>query len=184
MSRIPVPFETQDVSALARNLNRALAECEHAPSHLQLLNMLVRSAGYKNFQHFRAQQEARGWLEQPPSPPPSPAPVDHLQVARVARHFDAQGRLTRWPGKASHQQLCLWALWAALPAGQPMSEAQLNAVLLSLHCFGDHALLRRLLFDSHLVTRTPDCRVYRRLERRPPPEALALIRHLGLRRQA
>ena len=183
MSRIEFPFVAKDVSALAKSLNRSLhktlQENGHGPSHAQLLNMLVQSVGYKNFQHFRAQHEAQAQLA---SPPQAPAPVDHLLVARVARHFDAAGSLMRWPGKATHRRLCLWVFWSRIPAGSVLSEAALNALLTAHHLFGDHALLRRELFDHAMVTRTPDGREYRRLERRPPPEAVALIRHVTARR--
>jgi hypothetical protein len=35
------------------------------------------------------------------------------------------------------------------------------------------------MVHAGLVSRTADCRDYRRIERQPPPEALALIRRLG-----
>jgi len=178
MPKIEFPFAAKDLSALARSLNRALKACDHAPSHVQLLNMLVQSVGYKNFQHFRAQYQAQAQLANAPR---APEPVDHLLVARVARHFDPAGSLTRWPGKATHRRLCLWVFWSRIPAGRVLSEAQLNALLAAHHHFGDHALLRRELFDGGLVSRTADGREYRRLERRPPPEAVALIRHMTAR---
>ncbi|WP_339037370.1 DUF2087 domain-containing protein [Bradyrhizobium symbiodeficiens] len=46
------------------------------------------------------------------------------------------------------------------------------------HAFADDALLRRALCDHGLVFRTADGREYRRIERRPPTEATALLRHL------
>ena len=52
----------------------------------------------------------------------------------------------------------------------------MNAVLMRHNGFGDHVLIRRELVNMGLLTRTPDCRVYRRMEKRPPPEARALIR--------
>jgi hypothetical protein len=44
-------------------------------------------------------------------------------------------------------------------------------------------LLRRELCDHDLLTRTADGRQYRRVERPPSPEALALIRHLAAHSQ-
>lgn len=52
-------------------------------------------------------------------------------------------------------------------------------MLLGWHDFGDPALLRREMFQRKMVSRTLDCRDYRRLEQRPPDEALALIRRLA-----
>ena len=179
MSRTVFPFVAKDVSSLARALSRELEECDRKPGHVQLLNMLTRSAGYKNFQHFRAQFDAQDRLEREP---PAPEPVDHVRVERVARHFDVTGSLVRWPAKAGERVLCLWHFWSKIPASVVHAEKQINKILNEHHGFGDHALLRRELYDNQLVTRTPDGREYRRLERRPPVDAVALIRHLGPRR--
>jgi hypothetical protein len=180
MSRTIFPYAVADISGLARSLHGQLADREATPGHLELLNMLSRSAGCRNFQHFRAMHEARERLETPPA---VATPADHSVVEKIARHFDAQARLLRWPAKASHQQPCLWVLWSRLTPGQVLSEKAISEALNGWHLFGDHALLRRELFGRGLVTRTADGREYRRIEREPPPDARALIRHLG-RRQA
>ncbi len=176
MTRTTLPFATSDVSALARSLQRELAAHDGAPGHVQLLNMLARAGGYRNFQHFRAQRAAADRLEAPPA---AAAPVDHKQVERVARYFDAEGKLTAWPAKTADQRLALWALWAKLPAEAVMTERQISAWLQDRHRFGDPALLRRELVQTGLMTRTLDCREYRRVEQRPTGEALALIRAVG-----
>ncbi len=177
MSRTLLPFQTDDISALARSLNGQLAKCERLPGHVELLNMLARATGWRNFQHFRAQNAARERLGAPP--PPAPAPVDYARGRRVLRHFDADGQLLRWPGKFSEREPCLWVLWSKLPARQTFNEAEISRRLQAHHRFGDHALLRRELCDRGLVTRTADGRVYQRIERQPPAEALALIRYLA-----
>jgi hypothetical protein len=178
MSKTPFPFAAQDISALARSLSRELDGCAARPTHVQMLNMLARAAGYRNFQHFRAQRMAQLRLDAPADAGP---PVDHRQVERVAGHFDSSGVMIRWPSRTNHQALCLWVLWSRLPAGEVMTETQINERLRASHAFGDPAILRRSMFGDRLVTRTRDCREYRRIERIPPPEAIALIRHLGRR---
>jgi len=178
MSKTAFPFVAKDVSALARALGRELGASDSKPGHVQLLNMLSRSVGYQNFQHFRAQAEAQARLER--EPPPA-EPLDHVLVERLARNFDSAGRLTRWPSKTSHQHLCLWALWARIPQEQVFTEGQINELIKAAHLFGDHALLRRELINYQMVSRTQDCRDYRRIEQRPPAEAIALIRHLSPR---
>ncbi len=55
----------------------------------------------------------------------------------------------------------------------------MNEIIKARHLFGDHAILRRSLCNSGLLARTPDGRVYRRVERRPTADAAALIRRLG-----
>lgn len=178
MPRPVLPFASKDVSALARSLSRELETSDRKPSHLQMLNMLARAAGYQNFQHFRAQHAAQDRLEREPA---VPVAVDHLRVERVARHFDAAGMLVRWPSRESHQLLCLWVLWSRFPADEVLNDRQVKDLLNAHHLFADHALLRRALADYGLVARTDDCREYRRIEQPPPPDAAALIRHLGRR---
>ncbi|KIZ44720.1 MULTISPECIES: DUF2087 domain-containing protein [Rhodopseudomonas] len=178
MTRTVFPFAAQDVSALARALNRELEAAGSKLGHLQLLNLLARAVGQQNFQHFRAQFSAQDRLNAGPAMPDL---VDHLRVERVARHFDPAGSLRRWPAKAGHQVLCLWSLWSRIPSAATLTEKQVNAILNAHHGFGDHALLRRALCDHRLLSRNPDGSAYRRIEGRPPPEALALIRHLAAR---
>lgn len=226
MSRIPLPFAVGDVSALARSLRSQMEALDRIPTHLELLNMLARAGGRRNFQHLRAAPlnavaglDHAATLERPEAPaaPPAeraPRPVDapasaapvqqaaplagatsvaqtapdssdparQRRLKRLAGYFDAQCRLIRWPGKHSHREPCLWALWTRIPAGEDLDEPRVNALLQEAHLFGDHALLRRELFDHGLLTRTPDGRVYRRVERRPADEALELLRSLGQRR--
>ncbi len=182
MSRSPMPFVAEDISALARSLAAETSVRADSPSHVEWLNILARSGGFRNFQHFRAAADARARLEAPPPPPP--APIDAVRLARVLRYFDEAGGLIRWPGKASHRPDCLWALWARLPAGTVMHEREVNARLAAEHSFGDHALLRRELVDAGMMWRTQDGREYRRIERPPPAEARELIRLLEKRRPA
>jgi hypothetical protein len=62
-----------------------------------------------------------------------------------------------------------------------MTEREVSARLDAWHLFGDAAQLRRSMVGARMLTRKPDCTEYRRVEPRPPPEALALIRQLAAR---
>lgn len=171
VSRTPIPFHSPDVSALARALVRQLDALEQPPGHLQMLNLLARAQGFRNFQALRASEAAQARLANPVALPA----VDYRRVEQLRRYFDAEGRLSRWPKKFSHRQLCLWVVWSRLPARQVLDEAQLNARVQAGECLGDHLLLRRELVDGGWLWRTADGRRYRRLERRPPAEAEALL---------
>ena len=173
MTRSVFPFYASDISALARSLHSQLAGRVEMPGHVEMLNMLARAVGSRNFQHFRAQLVAEKRLL---SARDVAAPVDYVELQRLARYFDANGRLVRWPTKFSHQEPCLWVLWSKIHARKSFSEREMNDLLLANHKFEDPALLRRELKERRMVTRTLDGREYRRLERKPPPAALALIR--------
>lgn len=184
MSRNPLPFHCDDISALARSLGTQLAGRENRPGHVELLNMLARSGGYRNFQHFRAQWTARESLDSPPPPPAAAEPVDFVRLRRLLRLFDEQGRLIRRPGKYGQQTTCLWAIWSRLTAGEVLSEIEINERLRQFHLFEDPAWLRRRMCDDGLMCRTRDGREYRRVEQRPPADALALIQALSRREEA
>lgn len=178
MSRTLLPFRTDDLSAFAKALGGQLRDCGHAPGHVELLNMLARAGGCRNFQHFKAQAAAKMALEAPPAVEPT---VDYLRLRRTVRLYDAGGTLLRWPPKLWERELCLWVLWAAIPARRDLGEKAVNALLSARHDFGDHVLLRRWMVDLGMLVRTPDGSVYRRVERRPPVEARALIALVGAR---
>ncbi|HTU12333.1 MAG TPA: DUF2087 domain-containing protein [Allosphingosinicella sp.] len=171
MPRQIIPFAAADMSALAKSLRAQLAARATPPSHVEMLNMLARGAGHRNFQQLRAgaAPAAAG------SPRP---PADSTALLRAARCFDAQGRLQRWPSRTAIQHLCLWPLWARIPRGKSFSERGISTLLAGLNLFGDHAILRRTMCERGLMTRTRDGRDYRRVEQVPPPEGAALIRHL------
>jgi hypothetical protein len=173
MTRTILAYEAPDISALARSLHTGLSALDRTPGHVELLNMLARGAGFRNFQHLRADAQARTRLDAPP-PPPAPAP-DHARCAKVLRLFDAEGMLQRWPKKRSQQELCLWVLWSRLPARETFAEKRMNEELNRLHGFGDYALLRRELIELGLFRRTPGGREYSRIEQAPPPELSAML---------
>ena len=175
MTKSVFPFYASDISALARSLNTQLAGCEQMPGHVELLNMLARAVGSRNFQHFRAQVIAEKRLTRATE---APAPIDYVALQRLTRYFDANSRLTRWPPKFSDQEPCLWALWSKIPPRKILSEQAINDFLIANHHFEDPALLRREMIERKMLTRTLDGREYRRVERKPPTIALALIRFL------
>lgn len=194
MSRIPLPLAVADIAALAKNLRARLTETATPPSHLEMLNWLAKAAGFKNFQHFRAEvrpaeaRDATGVADSPGAAEaavatplqarPAPEPVDPTRLKRLLRLYDDEGRLARWPSKRGLQLTCLWTLWAALPPREVFDEPTVTGLLAKAHDFGDPVLLRRELCDLGLLWRTPDCRAYKRIERKPPPDALELIRRV------
>jgi hypothetical protein len=182
MSRDLITLPVADLSAFTRHLSRQLgAEGASAPTHQSLMNMLARAGGFRNLQHLRAARAAERRLD---TPAPAQGPVDHALVARAMVLFDDHGVLGQWPARRAVQCLCLWALWARLPRQSGQSERQISAALNALHGFGDAALLRRDMVELGLLRRSDDCTDYARVERRPPPEALALIARLAARRSS
>jgi hypothetical protein len=177
MPKLHVPFAAADITTLARSLREQLGKLDHDPSHVEMLNMLARANGHANFQHLRADAQAQSRL----SAEPPEERVDHARVEKVLRHFNDAGVMIRWPSKTNHQTLCLWVIWSHIPADRRFSEREINQFIIDAHSFGDHALLRRSMVDAHMLARTPDGRLYRRIEKKPDPDALALLSALAQR---
>ncbi|MGR9168597.1 DUF2087 domain-containing protein [Rhizobium sp. KDH_Rht_773_N] len=178
MTRSIFPMEIADLSAFAKSLRKQIEALADKPSHVEMLNLLARAAGYRNYQHFRSlAQSARVLQDWNLKLDPEPLP-DEERVLKASRHFDGHGRLVRWPGRRGLQELCLWFLWSKIPANAELTEREISDLLSRLHLFGDAALLRRELFDFGLVHRTRDGRQYRRIERKPPAELGPLLRRI------
>jgi hypothetical protein len=167
------PLHADDVSSFAKALGAQLAlahaKTARPPGHVELLNMLARAAGHRNFQSLRARP--------PVEAPASDAPLSETAV-KALRQFDAAGRLVRWPIKFSVQRLMLWGLWMRFEPRRKYSEREVNELLNAWHLFGDHCTLRRELVEMGMLARRSDGSEYRKQPLRPPPEAMALMRAL------
>lgn len=179
MPRSIHPMAIADISAFAKSLREQIDKLEHKPSHVEVLNLITRAAGYRNYQHFRAvaktEEVLADWniaADRQPMP-------DEARVLRTLRVFDREGRIIRWPSKRSQQELCLWALWSKIPRGRSFTEREIGEFLNGLHSFGDAALLRRDLVDLALMSRKRDGSDYRRIEKKPPPELKLLLSRIG-----
>ena len=175
MPREAIPFAIPDLSAFARSLGRELDARDPASSlsHVELLNLIARAAGHRNFQDLRASRRApavRPALEDQPLPLPLSA-----NARRTLSQFDGRGRLIRWPAKYTIQRLAMWILWTRFESHRAYSEKDVNAELKAANTFGDHVTLRRELIDHRLLARKGDGSEYRKLPARPDDEIRALL---------
>ena len=183
MTRLTIPLATPDLSAFAKTLKSFLHERHDAgkppPSHVELLNLLARAAGLRNFATLKAAVMAA-----PPSPPVvhktlENAAVDlgtlSATVRKTLLQFDDSRRLVRLPNKLSVQQMAMWAMWTQFAARRSYTEKEVNAVLNAHHTFGDPATLRRELVNMKLLGRLDDCSKYWKEPRRPDDEVRAFL---------
>ena len=160
MPRQPISLTIADISGFARALG---SQVQDDAGHQTWLNRISRAAGYRNFQHLSATRKG------------AEPPADTARVTRALRYFDDAGAFAHWPGKTGLQELCLWAVWARLPAERAMSEREISQIIDQVTSLGDAAQIRRSLVETGRVTRSLDGSDYRRIEQRPPPDARALI---------
>jgi hypothetical protein len=88
---------------------------------------------------------------------PEPLDPDPARDA-VLRAFIRDGRLTHFPTFPAKTRVVLEYLVQSFNADRAYSEPEVNTILNTWH--EDHAALRRLLVDHHLLTRTNS--IYRR----------------------
>jgi hypothetical protein len=181
MTRTAVALSAPDVSAFTKTLKAAL-DARHAsglapPSHLELLNLLARAAGLRNFQTLKAQTSL---VRLPVSLPQASTPAVDLAtmsplVRKTLLQFDDERRLVRLPNKFSVQRLAMWALWTQFEAPRRYTEKEVNAVLNAHHTFGDQATLRRELINMQLLGRKDDCSEYWKNSQQPSDEVKSFL---------
>jgi hypothetical protein len=171
-SRTTVALYAPDVSSFCKNLRSQLVSAgANPPGHVALLNLIAKSAGYRNYQVLRA-HPTRPPVDDAPAPEPIalelPKDADaSASLRKLIACFDVRGRLMRWPTKYAAQQIAIHALWSRLPAKRAMNEAEVNRLLDAAHTFGDPVTLRRELVNAKLLWRTIDGRVYKKLAAKP-----------------
>ena len=70
------------------------------------------------------------------------------------------GIVIRWPRKKEEKLAVLDYLITKFEAGVEYKEIQVNMILKKWHSFGDHALLRRELYDNYYMDRNPEKGIY------------------------
>ena len=191
MSKELFSLQIADVSAFARTLGQALHQ-RHAskpepPGQVELLNLIARTQGQRNWSALRlalrlkpqpvqAAVGAQSVLRPLPDADLAAALVPLTDNARKAlAQFDQRGRLMRWPVKYSVQKLVMWVLWTRFDGKRSYTEPEVNAILKAANLFFDHATLRRELINHRLMSRQSDCTDYRKLPMRPDDETRALL---------
>jgi hypothetical protein len=191
MTKETYALQIADLSAFARSLVQALkarhAERPTPPGQVEVLNLIARSQGQRNWQALRlalGRAPAAAAQARPAPAPAAPAAplTDHARKALA--QFDAQGRLMRWPVKYSVQQMVMWILWTHFDAKRIYTEREVNAILKAANAFSDHATLRRELINHRLMERESDCSAYRKLPARPGEAARALLTAWRARQRA
>ncbi len=199
MTRMLLPLSIADISSFAKKLKTDLDDRadqgQSSPTHLELLNLLARAAGMRNFQTFRASVEASVTISDALQLPPTEGnlveaaaaekPDDAIDVGTLSpivrkalMQFDTAGRLVRLPNKLSVQQMAMWWMWTQFTVRRKYTEKDVNQVLNAHHTFGDQATLRRELVNMKLLGRKSDCSEYWKEPVRPSGDVQDFLRAL------
>ena len=183
MSKEMFTLQIADVSAFARTLGQALNQRHSSkpepPGQVELLNLIARTQGQRNWSALRLalrqRPVARPVQRAAEGAAPAPAALLSDNARKALAQFDQRGRLMRWPVKYSVQKLVMWVLWTRFDAKRSYTEPEVNAILKAANLFFDHATLRRELINHRLMSRERDCTDYRKLPARPDEETRALL---------
>ncbi|MES2946978.1 MAG: DUF2087 domain-containing protein [Pseudomonadota bacterium] len=192
MTRMLLPLSIADLSSFAKKLkiqldDRASEGLSTPPSHLELLNLLARASGMRNFQTFRASVADAPAIASPTQSAPlvpevASEAIDLGKLSPTVRktlmQFDTAGRLVRLPNKLSVQQMAMWWMWTQFAVRRKYTEKEVNQVLNAHHTFGDQATLRRELVNMKLLGRKSDCSEYWKEPMRPSEEVQDFLRAL------
>lgn len=161
MSRTSVRLDISDLSQFTKNLSKQWPE--EKPTHLSLMNLLAKSAGYKNFQHLKASDSG---------PEAQQLSASEKRWGRLVSHM---GTITRWPTKRKDQLAILWRTYHSLPEFEQWTQQQLDGWIKNRIEFGDHVLMRREFIELGMVARTNDGRKYWKLKQEIPEEFIPFI---------
>ncbi len=161
----PVSLQVADISLFCKHLRQylAAAKTSEPPGHLMLLNLVAKSAGFRNYQALRANATAAHPNVPPALPLQAPRDADLPKaVARALTHFDTHGRMMRLPLQLSVRHIAMHGVWCRLPGKRDLTEAEVNGYIAESHTFQDNATLRREMVNMKLLWRTKDGRTYRK----------------------
>ncbi len=184
MPKTLLAFHVSDISMLAKSLSMALAaraETKSAPpSHLEMLNLLARSTGARNYQTWRASAHAAPSAALVAIAEPALSPL----IKKALRVFDEASRMTRWPVARPVQRFCTWFMWSRFEKRRSYTEREVNALLSPWTTFQAHVTMRRELINDGLVTRERDGSNYQRVDLVPPLEVQQFMKALAVRSKA
>jgi hypothetical protein len=66
------------------------------------------------------------------------------------------GIVTRWPKKQNERRAVLEYIRSKIEKGRTYTENEINELIDKWHSFGDHALIRRMMYDFFLIERAED----------------------------
>lgn len=168
-----IPFACPDISRLAKSIKKEIDKSEKKPSHVEILNILARESGFRNFQQMRAQAEPTQSAKDK-SFKETGIGLQNLQ--KLKRYLDDKARVKTLPSKQSLQIMIVYYIWAFIAADTKYTEIGLNHLLNRFHTFGDAALLRRFMFELGLVSRSNNCQDYEKLLPEVPTEYKDIVK--------
>ena len=87
-----------------------------------------------------------------------------MDTHSLSRLLDADGRVVRYPSKFKKRVYATLYIAEKFEPGRSYTELEVNECIRSWIAFADYVLVRRDLVDYGCLTRTSDCREYRRAD--------------------
>lgn len=95
-----------------------------------------------------------------------------MDMQSLSRLLDADGRVVRYPAKFGKRVYAILYIAGKFESGRTYTELEVNECIRAWILFADYVLVRRDLVDYGCLTRTPDCREYKRVDVLPSAEQI------------
>lgn len=95
-----------------------------------------------------------------------------MDTQSISRLLDADRRVARYPAKLKKRVYATLYIAGKFEPGRSYTELEVNDCIRAWISFADYVLVRRDLVDYGCLTRTPDCREYRRCDVLPSAEQI------------
>lgn len=171
MPKENISINIPDVSGFAKAIKKEIDQKSGNLSHVEILNIIARTSGHKNFQQLRQNsitpQENIDFNED----------IEKAQknLNKLKRYLNENFQVKTLPSKLSQQELIIYYIWEFIDENKVFSEIELNKYLNRFHTFGDSALLRRYMFEYGLLSRSKDCLDYKKLKPEIPKPIIKII---------
>ncbi len=141
MSRVALSLHIPDLSGFAKSVREQLGKLPEPPSHVEMLNLLCRSAGFQELSTL----QGRGG---------SPAALCSCRPRRLPHRSITSSSSERCASSMSRVACCVGrrrprfrifvcgCCGPALESRETFTEKQISELIKRWHVFGDHALLR------------------------------------------
>lgn len=167
-----ISINIPDISGFAKLLKKEIDTKNGNLSHVEILNIIARICGNKNFQQLRASTI-------PNSEVPNMVLEDeekaNANLKKLKRYLNENFQVKTLPSKLSQQELIIYYIWAFIEKNKIFNEIELNKYLNKFHTFGDCALLRRYMFEYGLLSRSKDCSDYKKLFPKIPKSMFKIV---------
>ena len=153
MTKEVFPFGVPDISALAKHIKKEIDD-NQTPSHLEVLNILARGAGFKNFQYMCIYAHITLSIDKV---------LENLE--KIKNYFNKKSGITTIFSKLLLQNLVIHYIWERLEDYKKWCKIEINQKLNMLYSVVDVTMSCSHQIQGEYLEQSCDCSDYEILPR-------------------